>query len=390
MALDPIKPGGWGYGDPLTSDQVSQIQALLARAIDGQFGGFYSLAEALILEGGPVRITTLEIAGLLTVEPGATIDLAGLLEISGEATVSGSLEIASGAMLKIPYGGFVDLLGELTVRQTGELLVDDFGAMTFSTNAIFRCGLGSMAYFDEFLTLSASGTANLYGDTWLRPFAYLNVLGDATISLLNNGKIIGASGAEIRVSNAVDLTINSPTHYFRLNMTPIGVEPDANGDPSWTQIPGSSVWRMRTRNPFQSSRWITFALPLIKGDVLDRIFVRLNGVTGHSPLLIGPPIELITIDIDGVVSTLASTVDPNGPAQYDVPHSVVMNNINNPGVFPYTVASPLTSDVPLQLAVRVGVEHDTGMVDPSVFVSRLLSISGRLLAKGFRGNAEFY
>jgi hypothetical protein len=69
MSFSPVKPGGWAFGELLTSAQMNALDADHANAIDGNQGGSYTLAAPLSIDGDTVTIDQLtapNISGVTT------------------------------------------------------------------------------------------------------------------------------------------------------------------------------------------------------------------------------------------------------------------------------------------------------------------------------------
>jgi hypothetical protein len=90
----------------------AQIADQLVNAVDGVGGGTYTLDAPLVFDGDEVQIASLLRIlddGILEVDVGAFLNVYGLLDISGQAQVSGVFNVVPGGMIDVIGGGSIEL-----------------------------------------------------------------------------------------------------------------------------------------------------------------------------------------------------------------------------------------------------------------------------------------
>lgn len=99
--FDPLKVGGWAFGEVLTSDQMNQANTDLPFALDGRDGGDYTPSDNLDIQ----TPTTKEI-----VLNGCTFESqvnGGLLHCAGLAGLTVDTDVAIGGDLTVPTGNTI-------------------------------------------------------------------------------------------------------------------------------------------------------------------------------------------------------------------------------------------------------------------------------------------
>lgn len=125
---------------------------------------------------------------------------------------------------------------------------------------------------------------------------------------------------------------------------------------------------------------IGFALPLLPGDQITTVAVRLSGGlgAGHAATPASPPtVELISVNNNGSVTVVASATDAVTFPAYDSAHTVTLSGAG----FPYTVPA---GD---RVLVRVSGESGANSVADT---TAILFIDGTGLANRFRNSSEMY
>lgn len=128
MSFSLANPLTWTTGDLLTEDQINQLDAEHAAAVDGSGGGTYTLTAPLSITGDDFTVSDLTAATITTTgnctlgnSSGDTTTTRQLhvinnLTLDGNAVISGAVDIAG--LLSVDDN--VDITGDLDV--TGEVL----------------------------------------------------------------------------------------------------------------------------------------------------------------------------------------------------------------------------------------------------------------------------
>lgn len=315
MTLTAANPGGWSLNELLTSVQMTALQNELLKAVDGVGGGTYTLGANLIFNGAEVRIGSLLrvlSGGSLTLDSGSVNLWSGstTLQSSGTLTVAGTLTLSSSGLLSLSSGADIDM-------NSGSLLTLDAGAD-------------------------------------------MNIVGD--IHILSGGLIDVQTGGEISFDDADSLAFADTAYTWSQSLTPQSITWTGT-EPAWQQAPTGRGW---VDTQADGASTIVFSLPVLPGDTLTDVFVRLRGqvgVSGHA-LLPATPVFVIlqSVDPDGNTTNIATASDPSlNPAAFNALHNIVLTG----GSLPYTV--PLTGTVEnLIVVVRseggVGAEADKTVI----------------------------
>lgn len=125
---------------------------------------------------------------------------------------------------------------------------------------------------------------------------------------------------------------------------------------------------------------IGFALPMLPGDTITTVTVRVHGGlgVGHSATPANPPtVELISVNNNGSVTVVATATDAVTFPTYDTAHNIVLSGAG----FPFTV--PTGSRV----LVRVSGESGANAVADTTGV---LWVDGTGVQNHFRNTTEFF
>jgi hypothetical protein len=141
MSFSLVKPGGWAFGELLTSAQMNALDADHANAVDGLNGGSYPLVNPLIFSGDVVEFDDVVINDDLTVDDDALV--------SGDLTVGGSLNLVGTAFLGtvaattvsagtvstgvLTASGAAAFNGHVTLGNAGSDVITLLGQMRFKT-----------------------------------------------------------------------------------------------------------------------------------------------------------------------------------------------------------------------------------------------------------------
>lgn len=191
MSFSPIKPGGWAFGELLTSAHMNALDADHANAIDGLNGGSYELQNDLNIDGAVgaelhLVISTI-IHSLASFVNGFAVD--GLAQFNGNAEFNNPVEFTN------------TLLAQA-------LATFEAGA-EFNDTATFN----DAAVFHQLVTLLS--TLNADGNCFLGNPGFIELLGTVTarkpISFADDGKllertqVIAVAGNQTIVAAHVDL-----------------------------------------------------------------------------------------------------------------------------------------------------------------------------------------
>lgn len=126
----PVKPGGWAFGELLSSAHMNQLDADHANALDALNGGAYTLVAPLSIDGDVTVTTSLTAPNMV----GPT-ELAGDLTVTDEATISGSLTV--GENLNVTEN--LHCLGEVETQRLQVNFLSVFAdEATFEAQATFE------------------------------------------------------------------------------------------------------------------------------------------------------------------------------------------------------------------------------------------------------------
>ncbi len=181
MSFNPIKVGGWAFGEILTSSQMNQLNTDFPFAIDGRSGGNYGLTGDLSI----ATSTTKAIAVNALTMPasadggGAAIYGANGLTVVGGASVGGGLTVAGESVLsqKATVSGYVRTGGRFAAGSPAagvHLYGPDVYQHVFndgfnpSSGCIWKIDPGVTTIGDEwmrFVNYSATGGVEIQGPT---------------------------------------------------------------------------------------------------------------------------------------------------------------------------------------------------------------------------------
>ena len=380
MSLTAANPGGWSLNEVLTSAQMTHIQNELLKAIDGVNGGTYTLASPLQFAGADVRIAAdLEVisGGEINIQNGGALNVlaGGLIDFSGDLHISsgGELVVEPGGLLTLQNGASLDALGTVDVTGTGSIEVGAGGAININPG-------GDLNVSSADVTINSGAQILLNGGSLIIGATGAVQANGGDINLASGSQIIGAAGAGVQVQDAEDLVVNGSNEQWLLTLTPTIIQHDGGNLPTWSALPeggGTFGWY---QNNVTTARPIWFALPFLPGDSIVNIFVRVDGNANnvaHGALpAVMPQIELWSVDINGVFTSLQTAVDGSASqAAYDAPHNILLSG----GVFPFTVGANR-----LYVCVRgeTGANSQLGL--------GILSISGNLTARAYRSALAVY
>jgi hypothetical protein len=361
MTISPVKPGGWNPGDPLSHTQLNLLQAALLKAVDGVDGGSYTLASTLSFLGSLVRF----LAGVEISDSTLSIAADGELVAEGDAT----------------FNAFVELFGTLDVATSAWIKVHNGGTLDLKPSSILTVEAGAIVSLASAL-MTLSGILDVTGSITVPSAGHIDLENLGRLNVLSGGKILGSAGGEVQVFDAEDLTINASSFVFRLTLTPV------YHDAAWAPpVAGRPTWCMNTAT---IGAVIVFALPLMPGDTLTTLRVTLNGHgvgIGHSNLFgtggdTAPFVELFSVSLSGVETSIRTVSDPVTGAAYDSSHSITLSLAGPPG----TGSLPITVGAD-PLYVRITSESGTHAVDGTTVIT---AIDGTGTARSFRGPNEVY
>jgi hypothetical protein len=142
--LSLTRPGGWAFGEILTSAQVEALDASQAKAIDGTGGGTYTPSVKIIINGQGLQVNTLTVTGTLSLLGNTTVGNASTDAFSVLATSTFSAPVTLNDALVA--NEVADFYNGVIVHSGGELLA--------SGDAVFGDG-PSRAF-----TVNGTGTFN--------------------------------------------------------------------------------------------------------------------------------------------------------------------------------------------------------------------------------------
>lgn len=312
MTLSDPKPGGWANGELLTSAQMNSIRNELLKAIDGADGGPYSLSADLVFSGaGEVQFNSAArvlTGASLEVDSGSNLNVAGELHVES----AGSIEVDSGGAVDVNSGG------ELTILSGGAGHVETGGTFDLEGSAI--------------MSLPTNGLIDLLGTSalTLQNTATINLTDTAILNLVDTNTLIRVPRPE-----SLEVTALTSTNY-RIHLSFLDTVGGSgtsawvygtNGEDSLLQIDVTTGVRV-----------ILFPLRLRSGDIIERVSMFVEGGFGVDHVALPaslPQIQLVEIDLDGLVTTIGTQVDTSANvAAYNLNHEVALTGLSE------TVASP--------------------------------------------------
>lgn len=316
---------------------VSLIAGELLKAIDGAGGGTYTLVNPLIFSGADVRF-----GGDVDFQATSLVSFGGALDINADM----DLDAAS----TFTVHGAIDLLGAMAVHGGGSIDVTSLGEINV-TSADVNINSGAQILLNG-------------GSIILDTSGHIQV---------NAGTVTLAAGSVLTVEDGEDLVINDAAEGLRLTLTP--AFHDVAGQWEKNNAAGTIAWK---QSDVAVARSIWFALPVNPGDTVVNVYARVEAEDhpGGMPAFADMPVlELITVDLDGVVTSIATKTDNSGtePA-YDALHDIVLQaGTTDTGAMPHVA----TAD---PIYVRLGGEKGANAVTGLT----LRSISGNVIARSFR------
>jgi hypothetical protein len=324
----------------------------LAKAVDGVNGGSYTLGSGLTFLGADVTFgSDVDFQASSAVSFGGPLDINANMDLDAAKafTVHGTLALASGAHLTVAGTADVDLLGAMAVHAGGSI------------------------------DLTSGGDINVTS-------ADVNINSGAQIVLNGGSLIVGATGfvqangGTITIEDANDLVISASAEGFRLTLTP--AFHDLSGQ--WEKTTNASGTLGWVQSDVADDRSIWFALPVNPGDTVVDVYARVEAEDhpGGLPAFNDMPVlELLSVDIDGVIHVHATKTDnPGTEPDYDALHNIVLESgTTDTGTMPH-----LATFDPLYVRLR----GETGA--NSVVGLCLRSISGNIIARSYRTDNMVY
>lgn len=310
-----------------------EVDAQLARAVDGVGGGTYELTAALEFQGNFVRIG----------------DGAELRFIDGA-----TLRLFDGCNLVLEADA------DIIVNAGCEVIIEDGGQVTVNDG-------GALALLDGGGMAVASG---------------------GFVQLQSGGKILCLAGAEIQVHDAEDLTIDDSVGAFRLSLTPQSIGADSGGtDPAWrprlsgTPFAGTPCGWYQHDVLFQPC--IAFPVSLPYGDDITTVTVSVDGSSAgvnHAAKPTGadlPVVSLVQVDTSGVATVLARRKDQSvDVGAYNAQHTIVLaSGALDDGAMPQTLDP--------NYAYYVVVHGETG-ANAEADKFAVTGVSGQTVARSYR------
>jgi hypothetical protein len=179
MAFTRVNAGGWALNDPITADQINQLDIDHANAIDGDDGGSYSPNSDIEILGPNKLIAEVfeaadaVVSGTLTVNGNATIGNAGsdAHTFNGDVTMNDDLSVTGDCSFGNASGDSHEFSGDVTFFDDVQVV----GVATFVSVPVCSAGL----------TVS-SGGANVTGGLTV-------ATGTTTVGAMSIGSTIGGT-----------------------------------------------------------------------------------------------------------------------------------------------------------------------------------------------------
>jgi hypothetical protein len=201
MTTGLTRPGGWAFGELLTSAQVEALDASQARGVDGTGGGTYTPSVKIIINGQGLQVNSLTVTGTLS--------------LLGNTTIGNAPSDALSVLATSTFSAPVTLNDALTANDT----VDFFADATVHTSALFTVGGSSSIGNDSSknLTVGATSTFNapitandnveVWGDLTCHSATTTNLAGDVTIGLNSTKSLVVESGADFNAGATLSALI---------------------------------------------------------------------------------------------------------------------------------------------------------------------------------------
>jgi hypothetical protein len=302
------------------------VSDALVAAVDGVGGGMYTLTDPLVFTGDGVFIGA---AGSLTIEGDFGIASGGAAAVGS----GGSFQCQSGSDFIVASGTDVDWAADVDVQ---------------------------------------AGSVWTFASTAEQVFAGGSVITHESIS----GERY-ESGAICLLEDIDGLRVDTDGFTWVSTMTPQLIT-SAAGVPDWA----ANAAGVYIQTAVDGSDIIGFALPMLPGDTITTVTVRVTGQVsggaGHAATPANPPVvQLITVSDAGAVVVVATATDAVTFPTYDSPHNIVLSGAG----FPFTIPANL------RVLVRVTGENGANSVAGTTAV---LWVDGTGQANHIRNTTEHY
>jgi hypothetical protein len=383
--VDPSSiPNGFVQGVIAAPQHVNFLIAGLSeeivKAIDGVDGGTYTLGDPLIFDGDDVQFAatarvlsgglfTVNSGGSVVLSSGATVTLNAALDINGNADLdAAAVFTVHGEIALATSGG-----GELSVASGAIINVNSGGRVDLNTGS--ELNVEGTAHIDVEGTVEVLSTGNVNVNSG----GNVNLKSGGELIVESGGFIISQAGGTIRVEDGEDLVINDAAEGFRSTLTP--AFHDVAGQWEKNNAGGTLAWK---QTDVSAARSIWFALPVNPGDTIVNVYARVEAEDhpGGMPGFVDMPVlELISVDLDGVVTSIATKVDnPATEPDYDALHDIVLEaGTTDTGAMPHVASA---DPVYIRLGGEKGASAVTGLT--------LRSISGNIIARSYRAANMVY
>jgi uncharacterized protein (DUF2345 family) len=401
-------------GDPDevgASQYLEAVQTITSRVRDGETftveeGGIVQLnsgADVNVASGAEVNVS-----GAVNIDPGGHIDV----DSGGNINLaSGSdLNVASGGDINVVTGGEINVTGVVNIDPGGVMAVDGSinlasgAAINVNNGARIDVNTGGEIQFNAGSTLDVNVSSDFAGGTTMAMHgsiavtsggsinvtsADVNINSGAQIQLNGGALIVGATGyiqanggditlgpgSLLTMEAGANLRINDAAEGFRLTLTPAFHEVFGQ----WEKTSNSSGTLGWVQTNVGDDRSIWFALPVNPGDTVVDVYVRVEAEDhpGGMPAFDDMPVvELISVDLNGVISVPHATKVDNSATEpaYDGLHDIVLQaGTTDTGTMPYVATA---DPIYIRLRGEKGGSAVTGLC--------LRSISGNLIARSYR------
>jgi hypothetical protein len=376
------------------------IVSELVKAIDGVNGGTYTLSAELVFDGDEVHV-----ASVLRVLPGATLQVAGAINLlpgseldvnaGADVTLEGALAVADGGVINVNDGAVLDMNAGAQMTVDSGATVDVAGTVNLNPGSELNVNSSAAANVAGTgkLTVTGGGQLNLgsvadhvgasAGEANVGFGALLNVKAGGVLVVEDGGRIVSNPTGGITLEESGDLTINNSAGDFQLTMAVAfhdGLAP-------WAPTTDASLLAGWVQFDVSARRRIMFPLPLVPGDTLVNVFVRVHGDPsgggahgGVRPTNVAT-VELLSVDLDGAITVLATKDDPVSAADYDTAHYIILET----GTLTTGAMPQLATPNPFYVRVR-------GEQGGSAAAAKLtiLSVSGNTIARKYRAQNMVY
>lgn len=276
--------------------------------------------------------------------------------------------------------------------------VDGVGGGTYTLGSALRFQ-GADVEINAGLEILASGELNVQNGGLVQVLSgglvdvlsggQIEISSGASISVASGGLIDVVAGGAIEMNASEDLRIDDVINFFRLTLTPVGIEPGVSTD-SWSPRIGAAFvgptlgWLQADTS---AAFTIAFPLNLPVGDDILEVTAFVDGSQAgvdHADLPATLPVlSLVRVSATGVATVVARRVDQSANvAAYNLQHSIVLaNGALDAGTLPHTVL--VDEAYYLVLTGETGANAQDGKFG-------LISLSGECVARSYRSELMTY